>query len=109
MQYKETAERTISNSSLPKLFTLCTLQVFTSSDSPRWFCEVLCHFRGFGSATCLIADALQGVLDTVGHYRLPTAHTHRRISCCIWPVYTALVPVLRPYKKRAGKLKSLVN
>ena len=46
----------IPTSILPNLFTLCTLQVFTTLDSAKRFYEILCHFRSFGSATCLIAD-----------------------------------------------------
>ena len=53
---KNTDGTAISTSILPNLFTLCILQVFTTSDSGKCFYEILCHFRSFGSATCLIAD-----------------------------------------------------
>ena len=55
---KKTDGSVISTSSLPNFFTLCTLQVFTTRDDAKCFYEILCHFRSFGSATCLIADAL---------------------------------------------------
>lgn len=44
------------------------------------FLEILCHFRSFGSATCLIADALQGVHDIVGHFRLSTMRFNSSLS-----------------------------
>lgn len=53
---KNTDGTAIPTSILPNLFTLCTLQVFTTQDSGKCFYEILCHFCSFGSATCLIAD-----------------------------------------------------
>lgn len=66
----------ISDGSMPNLFTLCILQVFTarnrlhaSLNTPPlmqfWFCDLMRP----------LADGMQGVHDTVGHYRLPTTHT----------------------------------
>ena len=53
---KNTDRSAIPTSILPNLFTLCTLQVFTTLDSAKRFYEILCHFRSFGSAECLSAD-----------------------------------------------------
>ena len=56
MENKNTDRSTIPTSILPNLFTLCTLQAFATHDGAKCFYEILCHFRSFGSATCLIAD-----------------------------------------------------
>lgn len=64
-QIKETARGSISNGSLPNLFTLCTLQVFTTPDRAKCFYQVPCHFCSYDSATCLIAGKTKGIHDTV--------------------------------------------
>lgn len=62
---KETVRGSISNGSMPNLFTLCTLQVFTTLDRAKCFYQVPCHFCSYGSAICLIADKIKGIHDTV--------------------------------------------
>ena len=65
-QIKQKTDRSaFPTSFLPNLFTLCILQAFATSECAKCFYEILCHFRSFGSATCLIADKVYGVLDIV--------------------------------------------
>ena len=66
VQKQKTAESAVLNSFPPNLFTLCTLQAFAAQDGTKCFYHVLCHFCSFGSAKCLIADALPRVPGTVG-------------------------------------------
>ena len=113
---KNTDRSAIPISILPNLFTLCILQAFAAPDSARCFCQTLCHFCSFGSATCPIADKLRGVLSTVSantDCAIPPIFNVvfprlRYASCYIQPVLSALAPLLRPHIKRAGKISFLI-
>ena len=119
MNYKQkTARSIIPNSFLPIFFTPYALQAFATQDDAKCFYQALCHFGSFGSATCLIADKILGVIATVKHFKpVPSgklfSHTFKLTPYQL----TTFNPQFnvswyhggRPYIKRAGKVKSLVN
>ena len=78
---QKTARSAIPNSFCSNLFTLCTLQVFTTLDGAKRFYQVLRHFSSFDSAACLIADELRGGLGMVKRHDGDAAPTFLYVMC----------------------------
>ena len=71
---QKTDRSRIPTSLMLNFLTLCTLQAFATHHATICFLKYSITYAVLVQqfVVCPLVDGLQGVLDTVGHYRLPT-------------------------------------